>query len=72
MEIEGFSENPDDYMGWSFGGVDPSDYPDMVDFYIESVTYKGRVLEEEELKVLHGAQPDFVYDQMVKQEIFEE
>ncbi len=38
-----------------------TDYPDFADAYIESATYKGREMTEEELEALND-DSDFVYE----------
>jgi len=43
------------------GGVDPRDYPDFCDAYIESCTYYGKDMTEKQLDDLHEYESEFVY-----------
>ena len=45
-----------------FSGVDNSDYPDYSDAFVESATYKGRDMTEEEMEELMDDYRDYVYD----------
>jgi hypothetical protein len=36
-----------------FNGIDPEDYPDFCDAYIESADYDGREMTEAELEVIN-------------------
>ena len=42
------------------GGVDPRDYPDFCDAYIESATYEGVILTYKQLDELNEQEPSFV------------
>ncbi len=42
-----------------------TDYPDFADAFIESATYKGREMTEEELEALNE-DSDFVYEYCLK------
>jgi hypothetical protein len=46
--------------------IDLSDYPDFCDAYVESATYQGRDMTEEELEVLNE-DGEFVYNHAVEQ-----
>jgi len=37
----------------SFGGIDPSDYPDFCDAYIEYAEYNGVEMTEAELEIIN-------------------
>ena len=47
------------------GNIDTSDYPDMVDAYIESAEYDGVELTDAELEELN-CNSEFVYDCVLK------
>jgi hypothetical protein len=48
-----------------FSDVDNSDYPDYSDAFVESATYKGREMTEEELNELNDDYRDFVYQKLM-------
>ena len=48
-----------------FSDVDNSDYPDYSDAFVESATYKGREMTEEELNELNDDYSDFVYQKLM-------
>jgi len=48
-----------------FSGVDNSDYPDYSDAFVESATYKGRDMTEEEMEELMDDYRDYVYDKLM-------
>ena len=48
-----------------FGGIDHNDCPDYCDAYIESATYKGRDLTEEELEWVVDEHFDWVYEKLM-------
>ena len=48
-----------------FSDVDNSDYPDYSDAFVESATYKGREMTEEELNELNDDYCDFVYQKLM-------
>ena len=48
-----------------FSDVDNSDYPDYGDSFVESATYKGREMTEEELNELNDDYKDFVYQKLM-------
>ena len=47
-------------------GVDKSDYPDFVDAYIDSATYQGRPMTQEELDTLNSDYFQWVYDKVIE------
>jgi len=51
--------------GMQFSDVDNSDYPDYSDAFVESATYKGREMTEEELNELNDDYSDFVYQKLM-------
>jgi len=55
-------EETDDIV---FSGVDNSDYPDYSDAFVESATYKGRDMTEEEMEELMDDYRDYVYDKLM-------
>ena len=48
-----------------FSDVDNSDYPDYSDAFVESATYKGPEMTEEELNELNDDYRDFVYQKLM-------
>ena len=48
-----------------FSDVDNSDYPDYSDGFVESATYKGREMTEEELNEINDDYRDFVYQKLM-------
>jgi len=48
-----------------FSDVDNSDYPDYSDAFVESATYKGREMTEEELNEINDDYRDFVYQKLM-------
>jgi hypothetical protein len=42
------------------GGIDPSDYPDFCDSYIESATYEGVIMTYKQLDELNEQESSFV------------
>jgi len=47
-------------------GIDPRDYPDFCDAYIDYAVYdNGQELTEEELDELNERHPDFVYEKVI-------
>ena len=48
-----------------FSDIDNSDYPDYSDSFVESATYKGREMTEEELNELNDDYRDFVYQKLM-------
>ena len=48
-----------------FSDVDNSDYPDYSDAFVESATYKGREMTEEELNEMNDDYRDFVYQKLM-------
>jgi len=57
--------NLDDVVDVEFSGIDNSDYPDFSDAFIESATYKGREMTEEELCDLQDNYGEWVYSQLM-------
>ena len=55
-----------------FSGVDNGDYPDYSDAFIESATYKGRDMLQEEMDELMDDYRDFVYNQIMDYQPFTE
>ncbi len=51
----------DKLEGAVVAGINMRDYPDFCDAFIESATYQGREMTEEELEVLNE-NSDFVYE----------
>ena len=51
MEIEDLDYDLIDNV--VFGGIDPEDYPDFCDAYIESADYDGREMTEAELELIN-------------------
>jgi hypothetical protein len=45
----------------TMGGVDPKDYPDFCDAYIESCTYYGKDMNEKQLDDLNEHETEFVH-----------
>lgn len=45
--------------------VNTSDAPDFCDSYIESATYAGRAMTEEEIEMLNE-DADYIYEQVIK------
>lgn len=43
--------------------IDPKDYPDFCDAYIESADYDGKEMTEEELDEFEFQYPDFAQEQ---------
>ena len=48
-----------------FDGIDHNDYPDYCDAFIESATYKGRDLTEEELEWVGDDNSMWVYEKLM-------
>lgn len=48
-----------------FGGMNPSDYPDFCDAYIESADYDGREMTETELEIISN-DISYWYDDMIQ------
>ena len=48
-----------------FSDVDNSDYPDYSDAFVESATYKGREMTEEELNEINDDYRDFLYQKLM-------
>ena len=48
-----------------FSGIDNSDYPDYSDAFVESATYKGREMSQEEIDELMDDYPEFVYNELM-------
>ena len=49
----------------SFGGVDPDDYPDFCDAYIEYAEYNGVEMTEAELEIINE-DIGYWYDEIVQ------
>lgn len=49
----------------NIGGIDPNDYPDFVDAYIESAVYDGTFLTETQLDELNENR-EFVLDKVME------
>lgn len=45
--------------------IDTNDYPDFCDAFIESASYQGKELDEEQLEYVNSNR-DFVYEQVLK------
>ena len=48
-----------------FSDVDNSAYADYSDAFVESATYKGREMTEEELNEINDDYRDFVYQKLI-------
>lgn len=48
----------------SFDGIDPKDYPDFCDAYIDSADYDGVPMTDEQLEEVNG-NSDFVYERLM-------
>ena len=48
----------------TFDGVDYKDYPDFCDAFINSATYMGREMTQDELEILNE-DTDFVYETLI-------
>jgi len=55
-----------------FSGLDHRDYPDYSDAFIESATYRGREMDENELDELQDEYPEWVYNQLMEHEPWSE
>ena len=58
-----FKELSDIYID----GVDPNDYPDFCDAFIESGDYGDRELTEKECEWITDTYPDYVQDKALEQ-----
>ena len=48
----------------TFDGVDYGDYPDFCNAFIDSATYMGREMTQDELEILNE-DTDFVYETLI-------
>lgn len=55
-----------------FSGIDNEDYPDYSDAFVESATYHGREMSQDELEDLMENYPEWVYNQLMEYEPWSE